>query len=146
MPSLKIFQIAKIGPIVLIFDNKDVSDFNECKVIIVNDSVTIIDLSWHNIAHLVHELINVHFQALQHSHAYLSASMICLVRDKEEEEEEEEDLNADLYDDQVLDFHEFVHVCWNDRVLFLYLLFMKFMSYESCDACRCAKKKKLREI
>lgn len=107
MPSLKLFHIAKIGPAVIIFDSKVVSSVEECKVIIINDSVTIIDLSWQNISHLVRELIDMRFPFPQYTNSYLSASLICLVRDREEEEEGPQTTS---YDNQLLDFQNFVHV------------------------------------
>lgn len=123
MPLLKVFQVVKINDMVLIFDNdsnRTQSSLSRCKVILISNAVHIVDMDWTEVLDLVHEI-----SALLHStdpsksslHApHFSASIISVIREKDAADDGdvsaphfsvEEDHG---YDDQVIAFHDYLHV------------------------------------
>lgn len=114
MPSLKIFQVLKIGQVVVLFDAIQTEDVTnpECKIIIIDQSVTMIDMSWQRVSDLVQILQKDHFRSEQ-EHSFSTASIVCFVRDKdidEETTEEEEGFDRESYDDQLLSYYDYIHV------------------------------------
>lgn len=105
----------KIGHIIIIFDASEESHSSAhgCKVILINDFVTMIDMTWYQISSLMDELFHTLLPIIEQdpSVSYLSASIVCLVRDKDIDHDEV--MHAGIeesYDDQLLSFHDYIHV------------------------------------
>lgn len=110
MPDLKVFQIVKIGSLFVIFDASDGrADGADCKAIVVNESVTIVDWSWRDIADLVQVVARDCVGGGAQCGAATTASLVCLVRDKDDEAAAD-DSRGDAYDDQLVAFHDYLHV------------------------------------
>lgn len=127
MAQLQIYQLAKIGDVHLIFHLRRPPSWDKdppnnsaglvCRVIIISQDVVVVDLPWGDSSSLQDILYKVYMKSLHHSENYSvhSGSVVCLIRDIEllqndDDIHESTELTKEIYSDQVLHFHDFLHV------------------------------------